>query len=75
MSVDTRRKSDSVASSDGVSRYDALLMAIPLPIVAGGVHGLRSSGPAIPSVGVGAVVSAVLVWYALFVDAPVRTDD
>lgn len=74
MSVDTRRTSDSVDSTD-VSRYDALLMAVPLPLFVGALGGAFTSNPLVPSVGVAGVVSAVLVWYALFVDTPIPTDE
>lgn len=74
MSVDTRRPSDTVAASDSVTRYDALLMAMPLPVFVGALGGLFTSNPLVPSVGLASVLSAVLVWYALFVDTPVPTD-
>lgn len=70
MSVQTDPLSDGIDALNG-SRYDWLLVAIPIPLLVGWAVGAML--PVAPPVGlgVGAFPAAGLVLYALFVDAPV----
>lgn len=65
-------------SSDGTvqhtdespSRYDLLLAAVPVPMVAGAAAAAMSSLPPANGLGVGALLSAMVVVYGLFCDPP-----
>lgn len=70
MSVQTDPLSDGIDALNG-SRYDWLLVAIPIPLLVG--WAVSAALPVALSVGlgVGALPAGGLVLYALFVDAPV----
>jgi hypothetical protein len=64
----TRTTSDSVVPA--VSRYDLLLMTLPLPLFVGVTVGLLSDLPAPPVVGVSGLVSVAVLAFGLFVATP-----
>ncbi|WP_430503793.1 hypothetical protein [Haloparvum sp. PAK95] len=70
MSVQTDPLSDSIDALNG-SRYDWLLVAIPVPLILGLAVSATLPVATEVGLGLGAVPAALLVCYALFVDAPV----
>jgi hypothetical protein len=54
-----------------VSRYDLLLALLPLPLLVGGLAAGLASMPTALGVGAGAPLSAAMLAYGLFYDAPV----
>lgn len=70
MSVQTDPLSDSIDALNG-SRYDWLLVAIPVPLILGWAVSATLPVATVVGLGLGAVPAAILVCYALFVDAPV----
>ncbi|MFB6233817.1 MAG: hypothetical protein ABEH81_15920 [Halopenitus sp.] len=70
MSVQTDPLSDGIDVLNG-SRYDWLLVAIPIPLLVGWAVSAALSVALPVGLGVGALPAAGLVLYALFVDAPV----
>lgn len=70
MSVQTDPLSDGIDALNG-SRYDWLLVAIPIPLLVGWAVSAALSVALPVGLGVGALPAAGLVLYALFVDAPV----
>lgn len=70
MSTERRRPSGNVGGIGGLSRYDLLLGTMPLPLLAGVGAGLATPGPFVEELTAGALVAALLVGYALFVDSP-----
>jgi hypothetical protein len=63
--------SGNVGRTGRLSRYDLLLGSLPLPLLAGVVAGLLTPGPFIEELATGALVAALLMGYALFVESPV----
>ncbi|WP_101294207.1 hypothetical protein [Halegenticoccus soli] len=53
-----------------VSRYDLLLAALPLPLVAGVAWSFLAPVPTALGAGLGSLPSAVVLGYGLFCDAP-----
>lgn len=74
MSVQTDPLSDSIDALNG-TRYDWLLVAIPLPLLIGWAVGALLPVATPVGLGLGAVPAALLVCYALFVDAPIVGPD
>lgn len=70
MSVQTDPLSDGIDALNG-SRYDWLLVAIPVPLLVGWAVGALLPVALSVGLGVGALPAGGLVVYALFVDAPV----
>lgn len=62
--------SNAVPGRLGLEPYDLLLATIPLPMLAAAVTAAASPLRLVTAVGVGSVVSAALVAYALFVASP-----
>lgn len=56
--------------TERVSRYDLLLGSLPLPLLAGLVVGWLTPGPLLEELATGALVAALLMGYALFVEPP-----
>lgn len=71
MSTKQKHPAGSVDGSLEFSRYDLLLLAIPVPLVSGLLAGVVSSGPVVEELGAGALLATMLITYGLFVDAPV----
>jgi hypothetical protein len=65
-----RTPSGNVGRTVRLSRYDLLLGSLPLPLLVGVVVGLLTPGPFVEELATGAVVAALLLGYALFVDNP-----
>lgn len=63
--------SGTFGETGGLSRYDLLLGSLPLPLLAGIVVGLLMPGSFSEELATGALVAALLMGYALFVDNPV----
>jgi hypothetical protein len=65
-------QSDSAGTFDdqSLSRYDLLLAAVPVPLVAGVAAAVSSSLPAVSGLGLGSALSMLFVLYGLFLDAP-----
>lgn len=57
--------------ADAPTEHDALLAALPLPVVASGLAGLASPVSLAVALGAGSLVSAILVVGALIVSSPV----
>jgi hypothetical protein len=55
-----------------VSRYDLLLAAMPVPLAAGVGYAAATGLPTAGGLGVGSLLSAILLAYGLFFDAPTR---
>lgn len=53
------------------TEHDALLAALPVPVVAGGVAGLASPVSLAVALGTGSLIASLLVVGALFVASPV----
>jgi len=70
MSVQTDPLSDGIDALNG-SRYDWLLVAIPIPLLVGWTVGAMLPVALAVGLGAGALPAGGLVLYALFVDAPV----
>lgn len=70
MSVQTDPLSDSIGVLTG-SRYDWLLVAIPIPLVLGWAVSATLPVASAVGLGFGAIPATLLVCYGLFVDAPV----
>lgn len=70
MSVQTDPLSDSIGVLTG-SRYDWLLVAIPIPLVLGWAVSATLPVASAVGLGFGAIPAMLLVCYGLFVDAPV----
>lgn len=62
--------SGNVGIGANLSRYDLLLLSLPLPLLVGLAVGSVLPGPFVEELAGGALVAAVLMGYALFVDAP-----
>lgn len=71
MSTEQKHPAGSVDGSFELSRYDLLLLAIPIPLLSGLLAGLVGSGPMVEELGAGALLAILLITYGLFVDAPV----
>lgn len=71
MSTKQKHPAGSVDGSFELSRYDLLLLAIPVPLVSGLLAGVIAPGPAVEELGAGALLAILLIAYGLFVDAPV----
>lgn len=52
------------------SRYDVLLLLLPLPLLLGVVGAVLTSAPVAVGAGVGGLPSAALLAYGLFVEPP-----
>lgn len=63
--------SGTVGKPTALSRYDLLLGSVPLPLLVGIAVGLLLPGPFLEELATGALVAALLMAYALFVDSPV----
>jgi len=63
---------ESIATFEfaSVSRYDLLLVVLPVPMFLGLGSGLATGLPTEIGVSAGGAVSALLLGYALFIDAP-----
>lgn len=72
MSTEQKLPAGSVGGSFELSRYDLLLLAIPVPLVGGLLAGVAFSGPLVEELGAGALLAVLFIAYGLFVDAPVR---
>lgn len=70
MSVQTDPLSDGIDALNG-SRYDWLLVAIPIPLILGWVVSATLPVAVSVALGAGAVPAGFLVLYGLFVEAPV----
>lgn len=66
----TNPSSDSTVTESSLSQYDLLLGVMPLPLVAGLAVGATTTLPTVGGMGLGSLVSALLLWYSLFVAAP-----
>lgn len=53
-----------------LTRYDLLLAVLPLPLFAGAGVSAVATVPVSAGIAVGSILAAILVTYALFVDAP-----
>jgi hypothetical protein len=71
MSTKQHHPAGSVDGSLELSRYDLLLLAIPIPLVSGLLAGVVAPGPVVEELGAGAVLAVLLMAYGLFIDAPV----
>lgn len=70
MSVQTDPLSDSIGALTG-SRYDWLLVAIPIPLLLGWAVSATLPVASAVGLGFGAIPATLLVSYGLFIDAPV----
>lgn len=68
----TNPSSDSTVESSGssLSSYDLLLVVMPIPLLAGGVLAGATGLPTVGGMGLGSLLSAVPLCYALFVSPP-----
>lgn len=71
MSAKRQIPSTAVQGTERVSRYDLLLGSLPLPLLGGVVVGWLTPGPLLEELATGALVAALLMGYALFVEPPV----
>lgn len=71
MSTEQKHPAGSVDGSLELSRYDLLLLAIPIPLLGGLLAGMVSPGSMVEELGAGALLAVLLIAYGLFVDAPV----
>ena len=63
--------SDGTAQTNGsFTRYDLLLLAMPVPLIAGWAGAHAADAPVVGGMGVGSILSAALLAYGLFVDTP-----
>lgn len=67
----TKQAPSGNVGETSLSRYDLLLGSLPLPLLVGAVAGLLTPGPFIEELATGALVAALLMGYALFVESPV----
>ncbi|WP_251329275.1 hypothetical protein [Haloplanus pelagicus] len=73
MSVRTT-PSDSTAVTTAPTRYDLLLVLLPLPLLLGAFASVLTSVPLELGVGAGSLLSAMVFGYAITVAAPTRPD-
>jgi hypothetical protein len=66
--------SDSTAVTTTPTRYDLLLVLLPLPLLLGAALSVLTSVPLEPAVGVGSLPSALVFGYAITAAAPTRSD-
>jgi len=71
MSTEQRLPSGNAVRPGGLTRYDLLLLTLPLPLLAGLVVGQLLPGSFVEELATGALVAALLMGYAVFVDSPV----
>lgn len=71
MSVRTT-PSDSTAVTTTPTRYDLLLVLLPLPLLLGAFVSVLTSVPLELGVGAGSLPSAVVFGYAIWIAAPTR---
>ena len=73
MSVRRRPPTERIVPATGLTRYDLLLAALPVPLLTGLLVALSTDLPTAVGVATGSLGSAALLGYGLFVAAP--TDD
>ena len=67
------RETTSPAGGRFPTRYDLLLLLLPLPLLSGAVSAGLLAVPAALGVGAGGLGSALLLGYGLFVASPTRS--
>jgi len=73
MSVRTTQ-SEGTAVTTRLTRYDLLLVLLPLPLLLGAALSAFTSVPLELGIGVGSLPSALVFGYAIWVAAPTRPD-
>ncbi len=66
----TTPSSGSTVETSGISQYDLILAAVPMPLLAGMWVAATTGLPTVGGLGIGSIASGLFVCYGLFVATP-----